>query len=64
MGLFFGRGQTTRAYPAAGTSVTGAASRFFRAKTTGARRADRQGQAWEDRDRAQDRKGGWYRPAR
>ena len=24
----------------------------------------RQGQAWEDRDRAQDRKGPWYRAAR
>jgi len=27
-------------------------------------RAARQGQAWEDRDRAQDRKGGWFRAAR
>lgn len=26
--------------------------------------AARQGQAWEDRDRAQDRKGGWFRAAR
>ncbi|MFD4257740.1 hypothetical protein ACFWR9_08910 [Streptomyces sp. NPDC058534] len=24
----------------------------------------RQGQAWEDRDRAADRKGGWYRSGR
>ncbi len=24
----------------------------------------RKGQAWEDRDRQQDRKGGWYRRAR
>lgn len=27
-------------------------------------RAARAGQAWEDADRAQDRRGGWYRPAR
>lgn len=26
--------------------------------------AARQGQAWEDRDRQQDRSGKWYRPAR
>lgn len=24
----------------------------------------RAGQAWEDRDRTQDRNGGWYRPTR
>jgi hypothetical protein len=58
------RTQSTRDYPAAGTSVTGDAGRFRRAKTTGARKAAREGQAWEDRDRAQDRRGGWYRPAR
>ncbi|QTU45626.1 hypothetical protein F3K20_12795 [Streptomyces scabiei] len=63
MGLF-SRAQSTRAYPTAGTSVTGRADRFRRAKTSGARDADRQGQAWEDRDRAQDRRGRWYRPAR
>jgi len=55
---------TSRTYPAAPATVTGRADRFFRAKTVGARRADRQGQAWEDKDRARDRKGGWYRPAR
>lgn len=27
-------------------------------------RAAREGQAWEDRDRQQDRRGGWYRAAR
>jgi hypothetical protein len=27
-------------------------------------RAAAQGQAWEDRDRQQERRGGWYRPAR
>ncbi|MEW2302007.1 hypothetical protein AB0958_18875 [Streptomyces sp. NPDC006655] len=64
MGLFSKRGQSTRSYPAAGVSVTGSSSRFFRAKTTGARRAARSGQAWEDRDRKQDRRGGWYRAAR
>ncbi|GAA3956870.1 hypothetical protein GCM10022384_07490 [Streptomyces marokkonensis] len=65
MGLFSRRTQSTRAYPAAGTSVTGDAGRFRRSKTTGARKAAHDGQAWEDRDRAQDRRGGkWYRPAR
>ncbi|MEU6279753.1 hypothetical protein [Streptomyces sp. NPDC047028] len=33
-------------------------------RRSGARDAARAGQAWEDRDRAQDRKGRWYRPAR
>ncbi|CAM5590317.1 hypothetical protein [Streptomyces purpurascens] len=64
MGLFSRRAQSTRDYPAAGTSVTGDAGRFRRAKTSGARRAAAEGQAWEDRDRAQDRKGRWYRAAR
>ena len=27
-------------------------------------KAAAKGQAWEDRDRAGDRRGGWYRPAR
>lgn len=30
----------------------------------GVQNAARKGQAWEERDRAQDRKGGWYRAAR
>ncbi|MFH8336940.1 hypothetical protein [Streptomyces sp. AM6-12] len=30
----------------------------------GAQRAARAGQAWEDRDRTQDRRGRWYRAAR
>lgn len=59
-----GRAQSSRDYPAAATSATGDARRFRRHKTSGACAADRQGQAWEDRDRAQDRRGGWYRPAR
>ncbi|MET9099969.1 hypothetical protein [Streptomyces antibioticus] len=50
------RPQSTRDYPAAGASVTGDASRFLRAKTAGARRADRAGQAWEDADREQERR--------
>jgi hypothetical protein len=33
-------------------------------RSRSATRAARQGQAWEDRDRAGDRRGGWYRPAR
>jgi hypothetical protein len=64
MGLFSRRTQSTRDYPAAGRAVTGDSGRFFRHKTSGARRAAREGQAWEDRDRAGDRRGGWYRPAR
>jgi hypothetical protein len=52
-------GQSSRSYPAAGVSITGSADRFRRAKTAGARRAARDGQAWEDRDRQQA--GTWYR---
>ncbi|MFH9823033.1 hypothetical protein [Streptomyces bobili] len=52
MGWLSRRADSTRAYPAAGTSVTGSTSRFRRSKTSGARAADRQGQAWEDADRA------------
>ena len=33
-------------------------------RSRSATRAARKGQAWEDADRAQDRKGRWYRPAR
>lgn len=64
MGLFRRAAETKRTYPAAGISVTGRADRFHRAKTSGARDADRAAQAWEDRDRQQDRRGRWYRPAR
>jgi hypothetical protein len=39
-----------------------------RQRRTGHRRSIRgaaaQGQAWEDRDRRNDRRGGWYRPTR
>ncbi|MES9522435.1 hypothetical protein [Streptomyces capoamus] len=63
MGLFTRRAQASRDYPAAGTTVTGRADRYRRHKTTGARRAAREGQAWEDRDRQQDKQGRWYRPA-
>lgn len=61
---WFSRAQASRDYPTAGVSVTGSADRFRRARTTGARRAAAQGQSWDDRDRAQDRKGRWYRPTR
>lgn len=64
MALFSRRAQSTRDYPTAGVSVTGDAGRFRRAKTTGARRAAREGQAWEDRDRQNERGRRWYRPAR
>lgn len=53
------RAQSTRAYPAAGVSVTGTASRFFRAKTSGAREAGQAAEEWEARDRARDSRGGW-----
>jgi len=61
---WFSRAQSSRDYPAAGTSVSGDAGRFRSHKTSGARRAAREGQAWEDRDRARDRRGGWYRSSR
>ncbi|MFF8485185.1 hypothetical protein [Streptomyces antibioticus] len=51
------RTQSTRDYPAAGTSVTGDAGRFRRAKTAGARRADRKAQKWDAKDRAAERDG-------
>ncbi|MEU3851746.1 hypothetical protein [Streptomyces sp. NPDC029554] len=58
MGLFSRRQPTsTRHYPAAGTSVTGSASRFRRSKTKGARDAGAAAEAWEQQDRARDRKG-------
>lgn len=55
MAWFRSRDQTSRAYPAAGTTVTGPAARFFRSKTSGARTAARAGQAWEDTDRQAER---------
>lgn len=58
MGLFSRRTQSTRAYPAAGTSVTGDAARFRRAKTTGARKAGRDAERWEEADRARSKRGG------
>jgi hypothetical protein len=64
MGLFGRRDQSSRAYPAAGITVSGDPGRFRRAKTSGARQAAAQGEAWETRDRQQDRKGRWYRAAR
>ena len=33
-------------------------------RSRSATRAARQGQAWETRDRAQEKRGTWYRPAR
>ena len=55
--------QSTRAYPNAGTSVTSNASRFRRAKTSGARCAGSHAQDWEDADRADERhrRGRWSR---
>lgn len=61
MSIFGRRAQTERSYPAAGVSVTGPAGRFRRHKTSGARAAAREGQGWEDADRARDKGGPWYR---
>lgn len=62
MGLFSRREPTSsRDYPAAGTTVTGAAGRFRRSKTTGARQAGAAAEVWERQDRARDRKGGLRR---
>lgn len=48
----FRRAETsTRNYPAAGTSHTGRADRFRRAKTSGARQAAAEAEAWEAADR-------------
>ncbi|MFE1586987.1 hypothetical protein [Streptomyces sp. NPDC059402] len=54
------RAQSTRDYPAAGTSVTGDAARFRRAKTSGARKAGRAAEKWEEADRARSKRGGWF----
>ena len=65
MGLFSRRTeQSTRAYPAAGMSVTGRADRFRRAKTSGARKAGAEAEAWEQQDRARDRRGSGWRITR
>jgi hypothetical protein len=48
---------SSRQYPAAGVSVTDSASRFRRHKTRGAREAGAAAEAWEQKDRARDRKG-------
>ncbi|MFJ3021464.1 hypothetical protein ACIPH4_11000 [Streptomyces tendae] len=60
MGWLSRRAQSTRDYPAAGASVTGDAARFRRAKTTGARRAGRAAERWEEADRARTRRGGTF----
>lgn len=54
------RAQSTRAYPAAGTSVTGDSGRFRRAKTSGARKAGKTAERWEEADRARSRRGGTF----
>lgn len=54
----FRRPQTSRAYPAAGTQITGPAGRFRQSKTSGAREADRAARTWEDADRAREARGG------
>lgn len=59
MDIFSRTPKTSRDYPAAGVSVTGDAGRFRSHKTSGARDADRQGQTWEDQDRAREKRGGW-----
>lgn len=56
MGWPFRRAETTRSYPAAGSSVTGPAARFFRSKTTGARRAGQAAEDWDRQDRDNERR--------
>ncbi len=56
MGWFTRRDQTTRHYPATGSSHTGPATRFFQSKTVGARAAGRAADDWEQRDRQQERR--------
>lgn len=53
--------QTSRHYPAAGTSVTGRAGRFLRSKTSGARAAGQAADDWEQADRQAERqrRGPW-----
>lgn len=51
-------------YDAPSASETAAAKRRTSYWKSGVARAAREGQAWEDRDRQQDRKGKWYRAAR
>jgi hypothetical protein len=65
VGLFNRREQTSsRQYPAAGVTVTGATSRFRRSKTRGAREAGAAAEAWEQKDRARDKRGGSRRTTR
>ena len=64
MGWFRRTEQSTRTYPAAGTSVAGDAGRFRRAKTSGARKAGAEAEKWEQRDRARDRRDGGSRITR
>ncbi|MFF7553592.1 hypothetical protein ACFZA9_11980 [Streptomyces olivaceus] len=58
MGLF--RKSSSRAYPAAGTTVTGDPARFRRSKTTGARAAGAAAERWEQADRARTKRGGTF----
>lgn len=66
MGWIFGNDRKLAETKYAGrTSATETAAQARRAghrRNLG--RAAAQGQAWEDRDRQQDRRGKWYRPAR
>lgn len=55
----FRRAESSRSY--FGVTVTGDAGRFRRAKTTGARKADKAAQEWEKADRKAERRGGWRR---
>lgn len=64
MAWFSRREQSTRAYPAAGTSVTGDAGRYRRAKTRGARQAGAAADKWETADRQRHPGTSWYRNPR
>lgn len=69
MGWLFNRGNdrdlaATRYEGRESATASAARTRRDRHHSSGATRAARQGQQWEDRDRQQDRRGTWYRPAR
>lgn len=62
MGWFRREKADTDRYP--GYPITNSGQRRASHRSRGASRAAKAGQDWEDRDRARDRRGGWYRPGR
>jgi hypothetical protein len=56
---FLSGSKSSRAYPAAGVSVTGDAGRFRRHKTSGAREAQAAADKWEAADRTRSGTSVW-----